>query len=526
MHTPQNFSSRVGPAAGAGRVSAGLVLLLSLAAVVVAAGLIVARLVPDDATLAQRLAQRLQKALGVPVTVGSVHWQLLPHAQVTVTDVVAAPTREQVSAAIARRAAEARKDATHAPGPAAASEVPAVPADAAELTARVGTITLYPQLLPLLHHEIAFDRITVEDAQLPQLLLTALGDAGKDTGKNNEKAGDTSSDKSSQNASKWRPAPLPLARFELRKLVWIGRHGKALPYAAAIDFDAGWRPRHAEVERSGAEPKAQLVLDRQEGQDRWSVKTTIAGGSLDGSVALQAPAAAASTDAGAAGAAKTAGWQLSGDLVPKNIDIVRLMQTFDHQSVVGGTLTGSLHLEAHAAAPSGLLGALVTQTRFRIAPATLLHFDLDKAIHSLGQQHEGTTHLEVLEGRLETRSAPLGTVLHYTDLHATAGKLSARGEASLQDRHIDARFAVDLVDGLVGVPLTVSGTTAHPSYSVPAGALAGAVAGTAALPGIGTAIGARIGGLIDRVFGGGDKGGGTTGSKAPIGPTPPPTTRP
>src|SRR6476646_2543745 len=60
MHTPQNFSSRVGPAAGAGRVSAGLVLLLSLAAVVVAAGLIVARLVPDDATLPQRLAPRLQ----------------------------------------------------------------------------------------------------------------------------------------------------------------------------------------------------------------------------------------------------------------------------------------------------------------------------------------------------------------------------------------------------------------------------------------------------------------------------------
>lgn len=518
----------------AGRISTVLIVVLAIVVLIAAAVLLVASRIPDDASLAQRLAARLEKALGVPVSVGSVHWQLLPHPQVTIADVVAAPTREQVSEAITRRAAEARQKSGKAPGPAANGGVPVVPPDTSELTARIGQITLHPQLWPLLHHEIAFDRVTVQGARLPQLLLTAFGGRPDKSG-----ASDVMAAGDGTTGNRWHLASLPLARFEFRDIEWVGRHDKALPYAGAVDFDAGWRPRHAEVVRTDAEPKAQLVLERQSGQDRWAVTIAIAGGSLDGTLTLQAPMAAGvaspaanvstgdsgTPDAESANKAKET-WQLRGDFVPKNLDMLQLLGTFDRKSVVSGKLNGSVHLQSAAASAGGLLSALITQTQFRIAPATILHFDLDKAIHTLGQRHDGSTPLDLLEGRLETNSSPRGMVLHYTDLHATAGKLSARGEATLQDRQIDARFAVDLVDGLIGVPLHVTGPVSSPSYTVPASALAGAVAGSAVLPGIGTAIGARIGGLIDRVFGDGDNMKSSSGAKSPIGPTPPPTTRP
>ena len=62
-------------------------------------------------------------------------------------------------------------------------------------------------------------------------------------------------------------------------------------------------------------------------------------------------------------------------------------------------------------------------------------------------------------------------------------------------------MAVDLVSGLVGVPLTISGPVSAVKVSVPAGAIAGAAVGTAVLPGIGTAIGARIGATLGNIFG-------------------------
>ena len=71
----------------------------------------------------------------------------------------------------------------------------------------------------------------------------------------------------------------------------------------------------------------------------------------------------------------------------------------------------------------------------------------------------------------------------------------------LQDQKIDADIAVDLVDGVVGVPLRITGPVKDPTYSVPPAAVAGAAVGTAVMPGVGTAIGARIGDALGRLFG-------------------------
>jgi hypothetical protein len=73
------------------------------------------------------------------------------------------------------------------------------------------------------------------------------------------------------------------------------------------------------------------------------------------------------------------------------------------------------------------------------------------------------------------------------------------------NRRLDGEMAVDLVDGVVGVPIKLGGTLDAPELSLTGGALAGAAMGSAVLPGVGTAIGARIGQQLEKLFGSGER---------------------
>ena len=88
-------------------------------------------------------------------------------------------------------------------------------------------------------------------------------------------------------------------------------------------------------------------------------------------------------------------------------------------------------------------------------------------------------------------------------LKTSSGAFSASDKARLANRQIAAQLEVDLADGLVGVPLTISGPVDKVQVSVPASAVAGAAVGTAMLPGVGTAIGVRLGSAIGKLFGSG-----------------------
>ena len=136
-----------------------------------------------------------------------------------------------------------------------------------------------------------------------------------------------------------------------------------------------------------------------------------------------------------------------------------------------------------------------------MAPATMLRFDMDKAVRTAGKDHTGQTKLDSITGAMNTQNTSQGIVVNFKDIKARSGALSASGDATLANRRIDAEFAVDLVDGIVGVPLTITGPTDKVVVSIPAGAVAGAVVGTAVLPVIGTAIGARVGAAIGKLFG-------------------------
>lgn len=118
-----------------------------------------------------------------------------------------------------------------------------------------------------------------------------------------------------------------------------------------------------------------------------------------------------------------------------------------------------------------------------------------------GISRGGTTPLDELTGVLDTQGTDDGVVMRYTGLKARSGVLTASGRLRLFNRKLDGEIAVDLIDGVVGMPLQIGGTMSEPEVSLTGGALAGAAVGTAVLPGVGTALGARAGQQLEKLFG-------------------------
>ena len=128
-----------------------------------------------------------------------------------------------------------------------------------------------------------------------------------------------------------------------------------------------------------------------------------------------------------------------------------------------------------------------------------------KAVSTAGADRSGQTVFDELTGTLDTQGTEDGIELRYTGLQARSGVLRASGSATVFNRRLNGEAAIDLVDGVVGVPFKLAGTLDEPQFSLTGGALAGAAVGTAVLPGVGTAIGARVGQQVEKLFGGEDE---------------------
>ncbi|MBH2020130.1 AsmA-like C-terminal region-containing protein [Polaromonas sp.] len=408
---------------GAG-VAAGLLALLAA---------VLLSLMPSDEELARRAATGLEAALGVPVSVGALHWRLLPSPRVELENVA---TRQ------------------------------AQPVEIKKLTAYLSRSALWQRRLQVEH-------AVVQGAVLPQLSLPALG---------HQPAAATPG--AQQN---FTLDEVPLARIEFSDVTWISRYGTRFLCDGEADFDAGWRPRTAQLRRPGVSPPADLALTRHGQDDRWAARINLGGGTAHGELQLQA---------GGKG-----GLRLTGKLQPRNIDVAGALQAFSRSSIVAGKASGDTTLSARGDSLGEMARSLHTTTTFTMGRSTLLRFDLDKAVRSLGREHAGQTPLDAISGQIDTQNTPQGMVVDFSRIKTSSGVLSASGKARIASRRIDAELTVDLVDGVVGIPLTLSGPVDKIQVSVPASALAGAAVGTAVLPGIGTAIGARLGAAIGRLLG-------------------------
>jgi uncharacterized protein involved in outer membrane biogenesis len=345
------------------------------------------------------------------------------------------------------------------------------------ITAR--RIALHPRLAALWRRELALDSIEIEGAVLPRASVRAFRDRAEPEAL------------ARKGMAGWTPAAVPLEHLRFRDLTWIDRRQIALAYDGDIEFDARWRPRKGEIRRAGTAPPARLRFEREDATaERWRVLIDVAGGSWNGVAALEALA--------------DDRLRLTGKLDADKVDIEGLMHAFGRGTPVAGKLAGSTELHAEGRDAAELVRSLRTRTRFTVRPAELTRFDLANAVRSAGTSRGGRTPLDELTGTLDTQATDEGVVLRYRELKARSGLLTATGSVRLFNRKLDGEAAVDLVDGVVGVPLKVSGTVEQPELSLTGGALAGAAVGSAVLPGVGTAIGARLGQRLEELFGSDD----------------------
>lgn len=397
---------------------------------------------PSNAVLAQRTSAALEATLGVPVQVDGLEWQLLPTPRLVLHTL---------------------------------RTVQPQPITVEQLSVRL-------DLPALLQRQVQVRHASVVGAVVHQVSLGTGQTRGLADGTTHALGG-------------FRLHTLPLSKLVFRNVTWVPRNGIAVVLDGEGGFDAHWRPRTARLQRPDAPAPTDLLLTRQGDNDRWDVQARIGGGTLNGQVTLTAQ--------GQTNAAPPL--VLSGQLQPRGIEVAQALAAFHRASVVTGSASGVTTLSAQGAHLGELVQTLQTRTQFTLQPATLLPFDLDKAIRSAGRDTAGQTRLDTVTGQLTTRNTPNGMVVQFSQVKARSGALSATGQATLANRQVDAELAVDLVGGLVGIPLRVRGPVAQPQVSVPPGAVAGAVVGTAVLPGVGTAIGARvgsgIGGTLDRLFG-------------------------
>ena len=395
------------------------------------------RLIPSDRELAERAAAELEAALGVKVSIGALHWRLMPSLVLVIEDAV-----------------------TVQPQP-----------------IRIKKLTAYPDLLALLQRRVKVDRADLEGAVVPQLSLRKL-DLGK--------IGTVGGDASERHPDAFNADLIPLARFVFKDLTWISRRGVAVNFDGEVDFDPGWRPRQAQMRRTGFQPATDLTLARKGQDDRWETRINIGGGTAHGEVQLE-------TRSGGR-------LHLAGKLQPRDIEATSALGAFNRRSIIAGKATGNTTLTANGDNVGELAQSLHTKTSFDMGRATVLQFDLDKAIRSFGKDRDGQTALNSVKGQLDTQNTPQGMVVTFTGVKASSGALTASGHARVANRQIEGEIAVDLVDGMVGVPLQISGALDSVKVSVPTSTIAGAAVGTAVLPGIGTAIGARLGGVLSKLF--------------------------
>ena len=402
---------------------------------------VVSARLPTDDEVAEKIADAFEKRFGVALKVGGAHWTLVPMPMLVLSDI-----------------------ATDQPRP---------------ITLRRVSVQL--QLAPLLRRVIAADDVEVEGLVLPRASVRAFRGKGP---KPQEGGGVIAL------PAPWTLAPIPVEQLRWKDVSWIDRRDISLAYDGDIRFDPGWRPRQARIERAGTPSPVRLRLDRQAGQDRWRTRIDVGGGTWNGVSRMETQ--------------PDGKLQLSADLEPRQIDIESLVQAFGRRTSVAGRFSGTTTLVAEAASAEEL-GALIrnlhTRTTFSVQPATLTKLDVAKAVTTAGISRGGTTKLDELTGTLDTQGTEDGVVMLYSNLKARSGVLTASGSLKLFNRKLDGEIAVDLVDGVVGVPLKLGGTTSDPELSLTGAALTGAAIGSAVLPGVGTAIGARVGQRVEKLFG-------------------------
>lgn len=265
------------------------------------------------------------------------------------------------------------------------------------------------------------------------------------------------------------------ARFD--QLSWVDARGNTTTVDAQVAMDEDGLPATASVKVLRGRLAGASADMKREGT-AWRVVADIGGGKVNGRMALQP-------------AGRSPPGSLQGNFQISNVEVAAL-------TAPSRTLTGRLDATGSVRAPLQDLGrlreTLQTETQFTVRNAVVHGIDLRQAVRTVGLNRGGSTTLDLLAGRLATQ----GNTMHLTQLVASAGNLSVKGEVAMAgDKSLSGRIDVDLAaaatGSAIGVPLQVGGTLDSPSVTLSRGALIGAAIGTALMPGVGTGADAKLG---------------------------------
>jgi len=196
-------------------------------------------------------------------------------------------------------------------------------------------------------------------------------------------------------------------------------------------------------------------------------------------------------------------WRMSGKLKLDNVSIKKPSRLVSKTVYFSGNLFSSGDFSSSAKEPSALVDNIRADFKFNVNSGVLNGIDLVKVASILIKQGHsgGETEFDELSGLLNV----VGKQYNLRNLKISSGLLSGTGQVKIKaNEQLDGNVEIKLKHSasLIAIPLNVSGTLNNPVVLPSKIALAGALAGTAILgPGVGTSLGIKAGGVINKFKG-------------------------
>ncbi|OGV76239.1 MAG: hypothetical protein A3I83_00245 [Methylotenera sp. RIFCSPLOWO2_02_FULL_45_14] len=196
-------------------------------------------------------------------------------------------------------------------------------------------------------------------------------------------------------------------------------------------------------------------------------------------------------------------WRANGKLKVHNLSVKEPSSMVSKAVYLSGSLFSHGNFSSSAKEAAALADNMQADFKFSVNNGVLHGLDLVKIASLLVKQNTGggETEFNEFSGLFSMR----GKQHNLRDLKISSGLLAATGQVKIKpNKELDGIAEVELKHSvsLVAIPLEVSGTVSNPVVLPSKAAMAGAIAGTAILgPGVGTSLGIKAGGAVDKLKG-------------------------
>ncbi|MEO6118400.1 MAG: AsmA family protein [Methylotenera sp.] len=196
-------------------------------------------------------------------------------------------------------------------------------------------------------------------------------------------------------------------------------------------------------------------------------------------------------------------WRTSGKFKLANLSVKEPSSLVSKAVYLSGNLFGNGNFSSAAKDAAKLGDNVRAEIKFKVNNGVLHGLDLVKVASVIIKQAQsgGATEFDEFSGLLNVS----GKQYHFRDLKISSGLLAATGQVKVKpNKALDGVVEVEMKGSLsmTAIPLVVSGTVSKPVVLPSKAALAGAIAGTAILgPGVGTSLGIKAGGALDKIKG-------------------------